>query len=345
MKIDFLGRELQSPIIIGSGPSVYDGKSAVRLCECGAGAVVTKTIRMEPCTNVSPHMRAFGGKSLINCEGWSDIPLDIWSEREIPYAKEHGAVIIASIGLTYDEVIKSARVCEMAGADYIEVVSYDSKTMPDMVMAVKKIVNIPVIAKISPNSESWLKDALNCVKSGADALTCFDSMGPVAAINIDNASIKTGNKAAWLSGEAIKPFTIYKLLQLRKYTDIPIIGLGGLGDAKDAIEFMMAGCNVCGVVSAIIRKSPEYIKTIITDIDKWMQSNNYDSYENLTGIVREKTAKGWNIDREKCVGCRKCMGICCYGALSYDNGIVHNINKCRQCGLCIDECPFSCISL
>lgn len=346
MKINFLGKTLKSPIIVGSGPSVYDGNSAVNLCNCGAGAVVTKTIRENPCINVTPHMRAIGDNSLVNCEGWSDISLERWVNNEIPYAKEHGATIIASVGLTCEEVAKSAPACEKAGADYIEVVSYDSSKMPEMIALVKKSVTIPVIAKISPNSNNWLSDALECVSNGADALTCFDSMGPVAAIDIEKASFKTGNESAWLSGQIIKNFTIYKLIELRKYTDIPVIGLGGIGNAEDAIEIMMAGGSICGVVSAIIRKTPQYINKLVTEIDSWLIKHNYNSYEDICGIVSKRNAETkWYINKDKCVGCKKCTKVCCYGALSYNNSINYDITKCRLCGLCMDECPLSCIDI
>ena len=348
MKTFFLGKELKSPVIIGSGPSVYDGDSAARLCRAGAGMAVTKTIRYEAWKSIPAHMTVSNGHSLVNCEGWSDLSLSQWITDELPKAKQQGAVVAASLGLSEDEVRYAAPLVEQAGADFIEVVSYDSSTLPDMVKAVKEQVSIPVIAKISPNGGSWLKDAMRCELNGADALTGFDSMGPAAVIDIETGSCALGQKNGWLSGAAIRPFAVYRLMELAKSVHIPLIGLGGVYSGRNAIELMMAGASLVGVVSAVILNGEEYIAKILKELKEWMQKHNYTDVQQLCGLaVEEKSGKrqtgSLQVNTVYCTKCGICSRVCCYGAIRCTDGVRYDAAKCRRCGLCISCCPKHCL--
>jgi len=110
------GLELENPFILASGPLSYDGAAILRAYRAGAGAIVTKTISLVPATNPIPHIAQVSG-GLLNTEKWSDLPYERWIEHEIPYAKEGGATVIGSVGLTPADVAVLARPISDAGRD------------------------------------------------------------------------------------------------------------------------------------------------------------------------------------------------------------------------------------
>ncbi|MCF6335562.1 MAG: dihydroorotate dehydrogenase, partial [Spirochaetales bacterium] len=131
------GIKLQSPFILGSGPLSYGAKGLIRAHKAGAGAVVTKTIRDNPAVNPFPHMAVAGKDSMINAEEWSDISGLQWVETEIPEAKKAGVIVIGSIGHTPVEVANWTSRVDEAGADIIELVSYERDTILPMLEKAK----------------------------------------------------------------------------------------------------------------------------------------------------------------------------------------------------------------
>ncbi|MEW5816033.1 MAG: dihydroorotate dehydrogenase, partial [Spirochaetota bacterium] len=164
MKVDLttelFGLPLKSPLILGSGPLSYGAAGLIRAYEAGAGAVVTKTIRDRAADNPYPHMVISGRDTLINAEKWADISAARWVEEEIPKSKEAGVTVIASLGHTPAEVGKWVKAADRAGADIIELVSYQSEAILPMVMKAKELTGKPVIAKLSPNWPDPVKTAL-----------------------------------------------------------------------------------------------------------------------------------------------------------------------------------------
>lgn len=349
MKTELFGRQLQSPIIIGSGPMSYGAQGMIRLAEGGAGAVVTKTITGQAARNPDSHMVKYAAGTLLNCEKWSDYPMEQWLKKEIPEAVAAGVNCIASVGHTVQDSSRCAEQLEAEGCMALELVSYRQETLLPMLEDTKKRVRIPVIVKLSPNTPDFLTLAKQCEDAGADAFAAFDSIGPAMRIDIDTGRpvLGQGDGYGWLTGEMIRPFIIGKVCELRKHTKLPIIGLGGVGKWQDAVEMAMAGADYIGICSAVILHGPEMIRKLDQKLDEYLETRGYRSLRDITGMVHrflsDQDRRGRykiQMDSALCTRCGACVRICPYEARSLDaDGTMHTDTlRCRKCGLCVSAC-------
>ena len=150
----------------------------------------------------------------------------------------------------------------------------------------------------------------------------------------------------------IRPFTLQKICELRKQTDLPIIGLGGVSKWQDGIEMVMAGANYVGVCSAAILKGPEFVGKLDKQMEEYLLGHGYKSLEEISGIVQdylpvkdEKEEYHMKYDPANCKHCQRCIKVCPYQARSFDqdNNMVVDEKECRKCGLCVSLCK--CLSL
>ena len=140
ISIDFCGYHLQSPYILSSGPLCYGAEGMIKGHKAGAGAVVTKTIRLGAAINPVHHMGTVNNDSLINCEKWADSDRLNWYEKEIPETVAAGAIVIGSVGHTLKEAKAIVKDVEKAGAHMIELVSYTEDTLLPMLDYTKENV-------------------------------------------------------------------------------------------------------------------------------------------------------------------------------------------------------------
>ncbi|HBY57680.1 MAG TPA: dihydroorotate dehydrogenase [Candidatus Atribacteria bacterium] len=296
---ELCGVKLQSPFILSSGPLSYAAEGLIKAHQAGAGAVVTKTIRLKAAVNPVRHISKINKDSLINCEKWADSEADLWFKREIPLTKEAGAVVIASVGHTLPEAEALVKDCERAGADFIELVSYAEDTLLPMLKAAKERVSIPVICKMSGNWPDPVGTAQRCLEAGADAISAIDSLGPTLKINIKEArpEMLSSDGYGWLSGGAIRPIALRIASEIARNGCNNLIGIGGVTCAEDAIEYLMIGASAVGVCSiAILRGLKEFTK-LSQDIAVWLAKLGYDSISAVKGVAlpnfprEEKIAK------------------------------------------------------
>ena len=347
--------QLQSPIIVGSGPLTYNADGIKRAHKAGAGAVVTKTIRAKKAVNPLPHIAPEGSKSLINAEKWSDLSPEKWIKQELPAVKEHEAVVVASLGHTTEEVEQYAESIEAAGADCLELVSYHEHEILDMIDIASKKTSLPLVVKISYNWTNPVEKTLKAANKNIDALTIMDSIGPVFTVNIENGSPKLPGQdgLGWLTGGAIRPVTQGLIARVAEKIEVPIIGLGGIMDGKDAIEMMMSGADLIGVCSALIKNGVGYIETLYENMDKELERLNYDDYKDIIGLAVENRAHEEVTEEfdfiykpEICTECNKCVQVCPYNA-RFLQGKKMNLDEdlCRHCGYCSFVCPVEALQI
>ena len=348
------GIKLQSPFILGSGPLSYGAKGLIRAHKAGAGAVVTKTIRDNPAVNPFPHMAVAGKDSMINAEEWSDIPGSQWVETEIPEAKKAGVIVIGSIGHTPVEVANWTKRVDEAGADIIELVSYERDTILPMLAKAKALTDKPVLVKISPNWVDAVGIALEALQAGADGITAIDSIGPVLRIDIKTGKplVGGGRGFGWLTGSAIKPIALRYVAEISSATDKPVIGLGGVTKADDAVEMLMAGAQAVGICTAPIVKGVEYIEKLNKNLEKLIAELGYKNSSELTGLSHkylnpEANNKKFNFiyNADTCTECMACVKACSYEARALENKVMSlDTELCRYCGLCYSVCPNGSLS-
>jgi dihydroorotate dehydrogenase (NAD+) catalytic subunit len=255
------GLKLSNPTILAAGIMGTTGASLKRIVGLGAGAVITKSIGIEPkYGHHNPTMVALEC-GYINAMG---LPNPSYKEfsRELKVAKEASAPVIASIfGATADEFTEIAR--GLPGADAYELnvscphaigygmqVGTDPALVKSITKAVKSAVSVPVWVKLTPNVTDIREIGLAAQEGGADAVVAINTLKAMA-IDVDTGYPILGNVHGGLSGPAIKPVAVRCVYDLYDALEIPVIGVGGVSNWADAVEMMMAGACAVEIGSAV----------------------------------------------------------------------------------------------
>jgi dihydroorotate dehydrogenase (NAD+) catalytic subunit len=255
------GLKLSNPTILAAGIMGTTGASLKRIVGLGAGAVITKSIGIEPkYGHHNPTMVALEC-GYINAMG---LPNPSYKEfsRELKVAKEASAPVIASIfGATADEFTEIAR--GLPGADAYELnvscphaigygmqVGTDPALVKSITKAVKSAVSVPVWVKLTPNVTDIREIGLAAQEGGADAVVAINTLKAMA-IDVDTGYPILGNVHGGLSGPAIKPVAVRCVYDLYDALEIPVIGVGGVSSWADAVEMMMAGACAVEIGSAV----------------------------------------------------------------------------------------------
>ena len=371
-------------MIVAAGCHGSDGDTIVRTSQQGVAAITTKTIVAQAVEDVRPcFSRVEGG--FLNSVFGTTLPAERWFEHELPRAKEAGIPIIASLaGLHPAEAADLARRAVDAGADLIEMPTlcphmgeileamFPGLTMPppevhavapyvENVRAVKEAVEVPVIAKFSALFHANVVEWATAVEAaGADAIACADAFGPAIKIDIESGEPSLGGPrgVGGLTGPALKPIALRMILEMAQHVSIPLIGVGGISRAEDAIEYFMAGASFVGVVTAGHLKGASSFRKIIEGIDAWVAQHGYGDVSDFIGLTLRKidSRRKRNlvavtvpqtpiIDPDRCTGCRRCEVSCVYDAIHVeDDDLAHaDAERCYGCGLCRDVCPVQAI--
>ncbi len=286
LSLKLTGISLKNPLMLAAGIMGTTGGSMKRIAQAGAGALVTKSIGIEPKSGHSNPSMVEVDCGYLNAMGLPN-PSYKNFQQEIDTAKEAGVPVIASIfgGCTLD-------FSEIAGAiqaDAFELnvscphahgygaeIGTDPTLVEDITRAVKNTVDVPVWVKLTPNVTNIKSIGLAAQSGGADAVVAINTVRAMA-IDIESGYPILGNKFGGLSGRAIKPVAVKCVYDLYEALDIPVIGVGGISDWKDAVEFIMAGAQAVQIGSAI--------------------GNNINVFNEISsGMGTFLTQKGWKLE-------------------------------------------------
>ncbi len=254
------GLELRNPLILAAGIMGTTGGSLKRIAEGGAGAVVTKSIGMEPKKGHSNPSMVEVDCGYLNAMGLPN-PSYKNFQQEIDKAKEGGVPVIASIfggcstdfseiaGALHADAFELNVSCPHAHG-YGSEIGTDPALVEDITHAVKKTVSVPVWVKLTPSVTDIKSIGLAAQHGGADAVVAINTLRGMA-IDIESGYPILSNKFGGLSGRAIKHVAIKCVYDLYEALDIPVIGVGGISDWRDAVEFIMAGAKAVEIGSAV----------------------------------------------------------------------------------------------
>ncbi len=347
MEVSLCGIELRNPLIVSSGPLTWGARGIKAVFDAGVAGAVTKTIRPEATVNPVPHIAAAGRGSMVNTEGWSDLSAQQWIEVEFPALRDRNGVLIASLGHTAVEVRELAAAVARTGVDMLELVSYRAADAAPMVIEAKKLVEIPVLIKVSPNWANLIEVVDECVAVGADGVTAIDSVGPTLRVDVETGKPFLGS-FAWLSGAAIRPIALRAVAEICLKHDVPVVGTGGVGKAEDVVEMVMAGATAVGVHTAPLLNGVNWFSKTLEKLAQWLDEHNHARLADLRGaalpylqeeVGHERLA--FTFDAELCTRCQKCVNVCGYAAraISPDKEMMVDAELCRSCGLCVTVCP------
>lgn len=300
ISIEVAGVKFKSPLILASGVSGYSKYSFKRAEDAGAGGVVTKSSSLKPRSGYSGPTIVELPYGLINAMGLPNPGVKKVSE-EVYAAKNLGVKIplITSVyGFNLKDYVKAAEVAAEY-ADAIELnfscptvkeVSVEIGQNPfkvkNIVKAVKKKVEKPVFAKLSPNVSSIVKVGKAAEEGGADAITAINTIKAMA-LNIDLMKPILSVKIGGLSGPCIKPIALRCVYELYEEVKIPIIGCGGVLSWKDAVEMILAGASAIQIGTGIKYKGFEIFKELNSGIERYLTLKGYKSLEEIKGLAHK----------------------------------------------------------
>jgi dihydroorotate dehydrogenase (NAD+) catalytic subunit len=296
---EIAGLKLANPTMLASGILGYTGLSLKSVIEAGAGAVVTKSLGLEPRTGYPNPTVVQVDCGLLNAMGLPNPGISHFKE-EMKELKNTGVPIILSIyGYTPEEFTEVAETAVKLGADAIELnvscphikkagaeIGCDPLLLTEIVKEVKKNVDKPVIVKLTPNITNIAEIGQAAEKAGADAITAINT---IKAMNIE---IETGrpllaNKFGGLSGPAIKPIAIRCVYDIYSSVEVPVIGCGGISSWQDAIEFILAGASAVQIGTAIAFNGVNVFSSVAKGIDTYLERKNIKNIKEVVGLAHK----------------------------------------------------------
>ena len=300
LKVDLLGIKLRNPIMLASGILGETGDLLLSAYNAGAGAVVTKSIGLEPKDghkNPTVFQMPYG---MLNAMGLPNPGIDEFS-KEMKVLKGSGAVVIGSIFASKASDFASlAHKMEKYGASAIELnlscphaKGYGAEigSSPSSVRKITKTVvdsvSIPVIAKLTPNTSDICSLGLAAQDAGAGAVVAINT---IRAMEIDPylRSPVLGNRFGGLSGSAIKSVGIRCVYELYSSLTIPIIGAGGITTGLDVAEYIMAGATAVQIGTVIQNRGLEVFSKLQDELKEFMQAEGFKKLSEIRGIVHEQ---------------------------------------------------------
>ncbi len=300
LSISFAGLQLPNPTMLASGIMGYSAQSMERIAKSGAGAVVTKSVGMQPRVGYVNPTVVQAEAGLINSMGLPNPGIDIFSE-EIRFSKTvlRVPVIVSVFGYSADEYATVAKKAVEAGADAVELnvscphvkqtgaeIGQSPKLLSEVVQQVKVAINKPLIVKLSPNVADITVLAQVAVEAGADALTAVNTLKAIA-IDTETMMPILNNVKGGLSGAAIKPVALRCVYDIADAFDVPIIGCGGVSNWRDAVEFFLAGASAVQIGTAVA-DDIEVFQSVTKGVETYLRKKHYESVKEIVGLAHRK---------------------------------------------------------
>lgn len=288
--------KLKNPVMTASGTFGYGPEYAEFLDLNRLGAIVVKGLSLAPKEGNPPPRIVETTAGMLNAIGLQNIGLENFITKKLPVLKKFDSVIIVNFfGDSIKEYVMAAERLDSAdGVHAIEmniscpnkqagwsVFGTDPKVTFEVVSSVRKVTGLPLIVKLSPNVTDIKIMAKAAEDAGADAISLINTITGMA-VDIKTRKPMLANITGGLSGPAIKPIALKMVFEVYKTVEIPIIGMGGIMNATDAIEFMLAGATAFAVGTASF-VNPRATIDIIEGLEAYMKENNITSAGELTG--------------------------------------------------------------
>ena len=296
--VTIAGVKLKNPVMTASGTfgSGMEYSEFVDLNKLGA--IVTKGVSLTPWEgNPTPRVaEVYGG--MLNAIGLQNPGIDTFIERDLKFLERFDTKIIVNVcGRSIEEYEGVVERLADTNADMLEInvscpnvkegaiaFGQNPEALAKITKALKKKAKQPVIMKLSPNVTDIALMARVCEDSGADAISLINTITGMK-IDINRRSFVLANRTGGLSGPAVRPVAVRMVYQAAQAVSIPVIGMGGITSAEDALEFIMAGATAVAVGCANFT-DPYATVRVADGIERYMTDNNVEDVKELTGCVR-----------------------------------------------------------
>ena len=393
LSTNYVGLKLKNPLLAASATETKDAKTMKKCIEAGFGGVVVKSLYGTSIAvarkwhrprfqllNWHPKstdpLKAPDGFILYSVEQGSQFNYDEWRD-DVNRAKDiigdKGVVIGSIMAGSMSDWPEMCEVVRKTNMDALEIdlscphmkethkdsgveLGADPEHAAEITKLVIENVNVPVIAKLTPQTANLVLVAKRIEKAGAAAITCHNRM---MALDID---IETASPTVWPSyggwgGPWMMPYNLAWLTKLYADVKIPISSTSGVWKWQDIIAAIMAGATTVQSCTAILVKGFDVVKEWLDNINAWMDKKGYKSLDEIRGAVMKNLISGAQlkrgqpgvhavVDEGKCTGCLWCEKICLYEAITVEDAVAEvNEDKCDGCGMCSQVCLTKAISM
>lgn len=296
--VNLAGVELKNPVMTASG-TFGSGQEYSEFVDLNRlGAVVTKGVANVPWPgNPTPRI-AETSSGMLNAIGLQNPGIDVFCERDIPFLKKYDTKIIVNVcGHSTEEYLEVVDRLADEPVDLLEIniscpnvkeggiaFGQNPKAVEAITKEVKKHAKQPIIMKLSPNVTDITETAKAAEAGGADVLSLINTLTGMK-IDINRQTFALANKTGGMSGPAVKPIAVRMVYQVANAVKVPIIGMGGIASAEDAIEFILAGASAVSIGTANFF-NPTTTVEVVEGIEKYMEKYHFENLTDMVGIVK-----------------------------------------------------------
>jgi len=302
LAVDVGGIHMQNPVMVASGTFAYGEEFASFWDLNQLGALVVKTITLSPCPGNPPPRLAETPSGLLNTIGLQNPGLENFLKDKWPFLQTLKIPVIVSIagistGKMEEEYVELAsQLDRIVGIGGLElnlscpnvqngvIIALDSELTYRIVQKVRKVTHHPLLVKLSPNVTDITVIARMAQNGGADALSLINTVRAMA-IDVKTRRPKLSSVVGGLSGPAIKPIAVRMVWEVTRSVSIPVVGMGGIMCANDALEFIIAGARAIAVGTANLI-NPHAVPEIISGLRKYLQGNKISDINSLVGSLQ-----------------------------------------------------------
>ncbi len=303
ISVDLCGLRMDSPVMLASGVLGETGPSLLGALEGGAGAVVTKSIGPEPREgHPNPTVVLLDG-SMLNAMGLPNPGVDAFYEELVWLRERSSAPVVASVfgGTPEEYAAVASRLAPLADAIELNLscphakglgaeIGGDPAMLETVVRAVVGTVDLPVLAKLTPNTGDIGGLARAAERGGASGLVAVNTLRAMV-VDVEMGVPALANAYGGLSGEALRPVGVRSVHEICGVTDLPVVGVGGITDHTHALEYIMAGATAVQVGTAVTHHGKEVLGRIASDLQGWLASHGHSSLSDVRGVLRRGDAR------------------------------------------------------
>ena len=298
MRVKIAGVEWNNPVTVASG-TFGSGEEYSEFVDLNRlGAVTTKGVANVPWPgNPTPRVAEIHS-GMMNAIGLQNPGIDVFCKRDIPFLRQYDTKIIVNVcGRSTEDYCEVVERLANEDVDMLEIniscpnvkeggiaFGQNPKAAEEITRAVKKYAKQPVIMKLSPNVTSISEMAKAVEAGGADAISLINTLTGMK-IDINRKTFALANKTGGVSGPAIHPIAVRMVYEAANAVNVPIIGMGGIETAEDAIEMLLVGASAVSVGTASFY-NPNVTMEIVDGIARYMEQNHFASVQDMVGIVK-----------------------------------------------------------
>lgn len=296
-KINFAGIEMKNPVTVASGTFGYGREFSQFFDLSKLGGIITKGTSLKPKSGNKPPRVCETTGGMLNSIGLQNPGVEYFAQNDLPFLRSFDTkIIVNACGSTVDEYVELCRILDSLDIDGVELnlscpnvkagcMAFGNtyEGVKDITSKVRKVLNKPLIIKLTPNVTNIAEIAKAAEDAGADGVSLINTLLAMK-IDINKRKPVLANNTGGLSGPAIKPVAVRMVYQVAQAVNIPILGMGGIVNGNDAIEFILAGASAISLGAGNFIK-PTTCLDVISGIEEYMEKYDIQNISDLVGKV------------------------------------------------------------